>query len=128
MAKKDASFVHLHTHTYKSILDGTSPIAGLVEKAKANNMPGFAVTDHGNLYALPELLKKQDSAKAAGVKMIMGCEFYMSEDRTKKDKDQETYHITILAKDNKGLENISLLSTKSYTEGFIENLELILIY
>ena len=118
MAKKDASFVHLHTHTDKSILDGTESIDGLVEKAKANNMPGFAVTDHGNLYALPELLKKQDSAKAAGVKMIMGCEFYMSEDRTKKDKDQETYHITILAKDNKGLENISLLSTKSYTEGF----------
>ncbi|MBI2175696.1 MAG: PHP domain-containing protein, partial [Parcubacteria group bacterium] len=65
------SFVHLHTHSHYSLLDGLSKIDGLIEKAVLYNMPALAITDHGNLYGAIEFYKK---AKKAGIKPIIGLE------------------------------------------------------
>ena len=69
------SFVHLHCHSHFSLLDGASPIGGLVDKAKALGMNALALTDHGNLYGALEFYQK---AKAAGINPIVGYEAYIA--------------------------------------------------
>lgn len=114
----EPKFNHLHTHTQYSILDGMNKIPKLVDQAVETGVGGFAVTDHGNLFALPEVLREQKSANDRGVKIAMGCEFYVTDDRTQKNKETDTYHLTAIAKDNIGLESLMKLSTRAYTEGF----------
>ncbi len=111
-------FVHLHTHTHYSLLDGLSKIGPLVERVKALGMDAVAITDHGNLYGSVEFYKK---AKKAGIKPIIGLETYVAKgSRFSKDPkiDNTRYHLTLLAKNKQGYQNLTQLSTKSHLEGF----------
>lgn len=112
------SFVHLHTHSHYSLLDGLSKVKELVKKAKEYGMPALALTDHGVLYGAIEFYQE---CKKADIKPIIGVEAYMAE-RTRFDKepgvDNKRYHLTLLAKNNAGYKNLMKLVTKSHLEGF----------
>ena len=113
-----SKFVHLHTHTHYSLLDGLSQIDPLIERAKKLGMDALAITDHGNLYGAIEFYKK---AKAAGIKPIIGVETYVAKrSRFSKEPhvDAERYHLTLLVKDKEGYHNLIQLVTKSHLEGF----------
>jgi DNA polymerase III subunit alpha len=120
------SFSHLHVHTQYSILDGAADIDLLFKKAKADGMPAIAITDHGNMFGVFEFvaqaakMNKKDPANP--VKPIVGCEFYVVNDRHKKhftrdDRDQR-YHQLLLAKNAEGYSNLVKLSSLGFTEGF----------
>lgn len=112
------SFVHLHTHSEYSLLDGLSRIDDLLAKCKKYEMPALALTDHGNLHGAIEFYKK---AKKAGIKPIIGMEGYLAK-RSRYDKearvDVEPFHITLIAKNNQGYQHLIKLSTKGHLEGF----------
>ncbi|MCH7808520.1 MAG: DNA polymerase III subunit alpha, partial [Planctomycetes bacterium] len=114
----EASFVHLHVHTHYSLLDGATRIEALVQRARADNMPAVAITDHGNMFGAIEFY---EAARKAGVKPIIGCETYMaSGDRRSKDRDgiKESYHLLLLAMNRQGYHNLLRLASIGYTEGF----------
>ena len=111
-------FSHLHVHSQFSLLDGAAKIEDLMKKAKANNMKAVALTDHGNMFGAFKFVAE---ANKYGVKPIVGCEFYVVEDRhkkqfTKEDKDKR-YHQLLLAKNKKGYENLSKLCSLGYIDG-----------
>ena len=116
-------FVHLHLHTEYSLLDGMAKIKSAVKKAKALGMPAIAMTDHGNMYGAVAFYNACDSA---GIKPIIGTEFYVCDDLTKKEKvkndDGEGYkdrrHLVLLAKDETGYKNLSLLNAIAFRDGF----------
>lgn len=112
-----ADFVHLHNHTHHSLLDGLTQIPDLVNLVKDMGMEAVAVTDHGTMSGVIELYK---AATGAGIKPILGIETYVAS-RTRFDrdpqKDKARYHLTLLAMNNKGYENLMLLSTKANLEG-----------
>lgn len=111
-------FVHLHTHSHYSLLDGLSKIDDLVDRAKAHGMKALALTDHGSMYGAVEFYK---ACKKAGIKPIIGVEAYIAE-RTRHDKesgiDGKRYHLTLLAKNDKGYKNLMQLVTKANLEGY----------
>ncbi len=113
-----SKFVHLHTHSHYSLLDGLSKIDALVDKAKALGMKALALTDHGNLYGSVEFYQK---AKKAGITPMLGMEGYMAK-RTRHDKeagkDSERFHLTLLVKNELGYKNLVQLATKAHLEGF----------
>ncbi len=111
-------FSHLHCHSQFSLLDGAASIPGMMAKAKADGMPGIALTDHGNMFGAFQFVAE---AAEAGIKPIVGCEFYLVEDRfkrefTKGDKDKR-YHQLLLAKDQRGYQNLSKLCSLGFLEG-----------
>ena len=114
-------FSHLHVHTQFSLLDGAASISNLVKKAKANEMKALAITDHGNMFGVPKFVAE---ANKAGIKPIIGCEFYLArESRFEKskseDKDEKnTYHQLLLAKNQAGYKNLAKLCSRGYTEGY----------
>ncbi|GAV26289.1 DNA polymerase III subunit alpha [Carboxydothermus islandicus] len=112
------SFVHLHTHSCYSLLDGAGKIKDLVGRAVEFKMPALALTDHGNLFGVIEFYKE---AKALGLKPILGVEVYVAPrtrfDKTPKIDDQLT-HLVLLAKDRTGYQNLLRLVSRSYTEGY----------
>lgn len=114
-------FVHLHTHSEYSLLDGFSRINDLVAKAKANNMPALAITDHGNMFGA---IRLYNACRKAGIKPILGCELYvtpgeMTEPSPAGTKDKKTnYHLVLLAKNQTGYENLCRLVSQSYEHGF----------
>lgn len=114
----DASqYVHLHNHSHHSVLDGLSKIPKLVEKVKGMGMDAVAITDHGTMSGVLELYK---AAKAEGIKPILGIEGYVSSrSRFDRDpqKDKARYHITLLAMNNEGYQNLMQLSTHANLEG-----------
>jgi DNA polymerase III subunit alpha len=113
-------FCHLHSHTQYSLLDGASDIKGLMKKAKADGQTAVAITDHGNMFGVFKFVKE---AKAQGIKPIVGCEFYLTEDRWiksfEKSRGQKDtrYHQLLLAKNKKGYENLTKLCSLGFTEG-----------
>ncbi len=113
-----AKFVHLHTHSHYSLLDGLSKIKDLVKKAKEYEMPAIGLTDHGTMYGSIEFYKK---CTDAGIKPIIGVEAYMAA-RTRFDKepriDAKRFHLTLLAKTNEGYRNLIKLVTKAHLEGY----------
>lgn len=118
MVAMDGKFIHLHTHSHYSLLDGLSKLEDLVGLAKAHKMPALALTDHGNMYGAISFYKL---AKKEGVKPIIGVEAYVS-NRSRLDKepgiDNKRYHLTLLAKNLEGYKNLIHLVTISNLEGF----------
>ena len=108
-------FVHLHVHTEFSLLDGAARIKKLVKLAKQYNMPAVAITDHGNMFGATRFF---DACKAEGIKPIFGTEFYVADDLTVKTGKQKLSHLVILAKDETGYKNLSMLNTISFRDGF----------
>ncbi|MBK9633946.1 MAG: DNA polymerase III subunit alpha [Bacteroidetes bacterium] len=111
-------FTHLHCHSQFSLLDGAASIPLMMEKAKADGMNAVAITDHGNMYGAFQFVAE---ANKKGIKPIVGCEFYLVEDRSIKsfsrsEKDQR-FHQLLLAKNQKGYENISKLCSLGFVEG-----------
>jgi DNA polymerase-3 subunit alpha len=117
-AAGEDAFVHLHSHSEFSLLDGAARIPELVARARAMGQPAVAVTDHGVLYGAVELYTE---ATAAGVKPILGCEVYMAP-RSHRDKegrtDRDPHHLVLLARDATGYSNLVQLSTKAHLEGY----------
>ncbi len=112
-------FAHLHCHTQFSLLDGAASIPALFKKAKADSMPAVAITDHGNMFGVFQFVA--EAARHEGVKPIVGCEFYLVEDRhrktfTKEDKDRR-YHQLFLAKNAVGYRNLVKMCSLGYIEG-----------
>ncbi|MEK7115643.1 MAG: PHP domain-containing protein, partial [Patescibacteria group bacterium] len=114
---EDTKFIHLHTHSHYSLLDGMSKVDEMVRLAQKHEMPALALTDHGNLYGAIEFYK---TCKAHGVKPIVGVEAYIAK-RTRFDKepriDSERYHLTLLAYNNQGYKNLIKLVTFAHLEG-----------
>ncbi|MDP3989177.1 MAG: DNA polymerase III subunit alpha [bacterium] len=113
-----SNFVHLHSHSHYSLLDGMSRIDEWIKVAKETGMPAIAMTDHGNMYGAIKFYK---ACKAADIKPIIGIEGYVA-NRTRFDKqpgvDNKRYHITLLAENNTGYKNLIKLITKAYLEGY----------
>ncbi len=114
------SFVHLHTHSEYSLLDGANRLGDLVHRAKEYEMPGLALTDHGCMFGAWSFYKK---AKAEGIKPIVGMEAYVApgdrRDRSRSGQgDRAYYHLVLMARDIQGYKNLTKLSSIGYTEGF----------
>jgi len=107
-----ADFVHLHVHTQYSILDSTIKLESLVKKAKGLGMPAVAMTDHGNLFGVPEFY---EMAKAHSLKPIIGCEVYLTNNREEPDK-AKLYHLVLLAEDEIGYHNLLKLVSISFLD------------
>ena len=122
-------FIHLHVHSYYSILDGQSSIKRLVDKAVGNGMRGMALTDHGDMFGVKELFdycnKVNGSRKKQGLepfKPIFGCEMYVAhrkkEQREAEKGDKSGYHLIVLAKNYNGYKNLIKLVSRSWVDGF----------
>jgi len=112
------SFVHLHTHSEYSLLDGASRISEMVRLAAETGMPAIALTDHGVLYGAIDLYLQ---AKAAGINPIIGQEAYVaSRSRHQKEgrADRDPYHLILLVKDLTGYRNLIRLSSQAHLEGY----------
>ena len=114
------NFVHLHCHTQYSLLDGAASIERMMDKAKQDGQQGVALTDHGNMFGAFKFVAE---ARKRDLKPIVGCEFYLVEDRHRKSfsrsrgEQDVRYHQLLLAKNQKGYENLSKLCSLGYIEG-----------
>ena len=112
------SFVHLHVHSEYSLLDGACRISGMMDRVKEIGQTAIALTDHGVMYGCIDFYK---AAKAAGIKPIIGCEVYVAP-RLMSDRvhgvDNDPYHLVLLCKDRTGYENLCLLVSEAFLNGF----------
>ena len=113
-----AEFVHLHTHTEFSLLDGAASIKKVISRVKELGMTACAITDHGVMYGVVDFYRE---ALDAGIKPIIGCEVYVAP-RSRFDKiyeyDSKYYHLILLCKNMQGYKNLSYIVSKGFTEGF----------
>ncbi|HQO08964.1 MAG TPA: DNA polymerase III subunit alpha [Clostridiales bacterium] len=109
------SFVHLHNHSHYSTLDGLSKPKDMVKRAIELNQPAMAITDHGNLMGAIDFYQE---AKKAGIKPIIGSEFYLAENMKSREKGEGKYHLVLLAKNETGYKNLIALSTEANLYGF----------
>ncbi|MFN8247913.1 MAG: DNA polymerase III subunit alpha [Ferruginibacter sp.] len=118
-------FSHLHVHTQYSLLDGAASIKGLYKKAIADGMPAVAISDHGNMFGVFEFVKEAynhlDESGKPKIKPVVGCEFYITQDRTRKTFSKEEkdprHHQILLAKNEVGYRNLVKLTSLGYIEG-----------
>lgn len=114
----DLPFSHLHTHSQYSVLQATPPVKAIIAKAKEENLPAVALTDLGNMYGA---FKFVTEALKHDIKPIVGCEFFVAEERLKlkftKDNPDKRYNQVLLAKNKKGYLNLAKLSSLGFTEG-----------
>ncbi len=114
-----ADFVHLHLHTEWSLLDGAIRIEDLVKRLAEYKMPGCAITDHGTLYGLIHFYNK---LRGAGLKPLLGCEFYVAEgsrfQKKTNRKGEAGRHLILIAKNEEGYKNLIKLGSRAYLEGF----------
>ncbi|GFZ82052.1 DNA-directed DNA polymerase [Aquaticitalea lipolytica] len=133
---KEVDFVHLHNHSQFSVLQSTISIKDLVANAAKQKMPAVALTDHANMMGAfhfvkevtnhnkaikaknEELIAKGETPTEKEIKPIVGCEFFVCEDRLDKTRKDNGYQIVFLAKTKKGYHNLAKLSSSAYTEGF----------
>ncbi|MEK7217796.1 MAG: PHP domain-containing protein [Patescibacteria group bacterium] len=112
------NFIHLHTHSHYSLLDGMSQIDAMVKLAKEYGQTAIGLTDHGVMYGAIDFYT---ACKKNGIKPIIGVEAYVA-NRTRFQKepqiDNKRYHLTLLAKDNTGYQNLIKLTTSAHLEGF----------
>ena len=122
-------FIHLHVHTYYSILDGQSSIKRLVNKAIDDGMKGMAITDHGDMFGIKEfhdichdINQKRKDAKQEPFKPIFGCEMYVARrgDKSLRETKEDLggYHLIVLAKNYNGYKNLIKLVSNSWVDGF----------
>ena len=119
MNNSPANFVHLHVHTQYSLLDGAIRLPDLLDKCKEYNMDAVAITDHGSMFGALEFYVK---AKKAGIKPIIGCEFYIAPkertDRSAKSAGSAAFHLVLLAMNKTGYKNLMKLASIAQLEGF----------
>ena len=113
------AFVHLHTHTEYSLLDGSNKIKNYVNRVKELGMNAAAITDHGVMYGVVDFYK---AAKDAGINPVIGCEIYVAPnsrfDRELSHGDDKYYHLVLLAENNQGYENLMKIVSIGFTEGY----------
>lgn len=123
------NFTHLHVHTEYSLLDGSSKITELVNRAKELGMDSLAITDHGVMYGVIDFYR---AAKAAGINPVLGCEVYVApgsrfdREAGKSNVDSETgaedasryHHLVLLAENDTGFANLTKIVSRGFTEGF----------
>lgn len=111
-------FVHLHVHSDFSLLDASAKIDNLVSRAKELGMEALALTDHGNMFGV---LRFEQACRKAGIKPIIGCEFYVAagsrHERRPTERGKNYYHLILLAKNEEGYRNLMHLDSIAYTEG-----------
>ncbi len=116
---KNLAFTHLHCHSKYSVLQSTAGVKELIEKAKSLEMPAVGLTDLGNMYGAFSFVAE---ANRAGIKPIVGSEFYLVDDRHQKkftrDNRDKRYQIPMLAKNKNGYKNLAKLSSLAFTEGY----------
>ena len=117
-------FVHLHTHTEYSLLDGIAKISELVDKAMADGMPGIAITDHANMFGVAEFLhyvERKNRELGSSFKPIIGCEVYVARRGMAQKSEKEDfagYHLVLLAKNLTGYKNLVKIVSRSWLEGY----------
>lgn len=117
-------FVHLHTHTEYSLLDGIAKISELVDKAMADGMPGIAITDHANMFGIAEFVEyveRKNRKLGTSFKPIIGCEIYVARRGMEQKGDREDfagYHLVLLAKNLTGYKNLVKIVSRSWLEGY----------
>ena len=115
---KPSDYVHLHNHTQYSLLDGLTKVPQLIKYVKEKGMDGVAITDHGTMSGAIEFYKE---AKAAGIRPIIGMEAYVAPRKhtdKESEKDRQYFHLTMLAMNNRGYQNLMQLSTLANLDGF----------
>ncbi|MCR4744553.1 MAG: DNA polymerase III subunit alpha [Lachnospiraceae bacterium] len=113
------SFVHLHTHTEYSLLDGSNKISEYVSRVKELGMTAAAITDHGVMYGVIDFYK---ACKAADINPVLGCEVYVApgsrHDKSGRADDDRYYHLVLLAENNEGYQNLMKIVSIGFTEGY----------
>ncbi len=112
-----SNFAHLHLHSHFSLLDGANKIDAVVQRAAELGMPAIALTDHGNLFGAVQF---HDAGYKHGVKPIIGCEVYVAREgrKLKQGRSAQSNHLVLLAKNEKGYQNLVRLVSLGYLEGF----------
>ena len=115
----EVTFCHLHNHTQYSVLQATTNVNAIAQRAKEFGMPAVAITDRGNMYGAFQFTR---SCAAAGVKPIVGCEVFVAEDYTRlkftKDNPDRRYPMVLLAKDHAAYKNLTKIVSDGYINGF----------
>ncbi|WP_033154601.1 DNA polymerase III subunit alpha [Pseudobutyrivibrio ruminis] len=113
------SFVHLHTHTEYSLLDGSNKIKSYVKKCVDMGMTAAAITDHGVMYGVIDFYKE---CKAAGINPVLGCEVYVAPgsrfDRERVQGEDRYYHLILLAENNEGYQNLIKIVSAGFVDGY----------